>query len=466
MHTGQLGNGARDAHRPRYHFLPPANWMNDPNGPIFFDGRYHVFYQHNPNGAFWGTMHWGHAVSRDLVHWEHWPIALAPGPTGPDKDGCFSGCCVVHHGVPTIIYTGVNPQVQCLATSRDGMRTWHKRPGNPVIPGPPPGLDVEGFRDPFAWQAGAWWYVAIGSGLKGVGGTVLLYRSRDLVDWEYIQPLCVGDKTRTGTMWECPNFYAFGEKHLLAVSPFGKVQAMVGTYADHTFTPEIETLMDLSPMFYAPNSLVTPDGRRIVWGYIQERRSEEARKAAGWAGVMSLPREVFLHADGALGMVPARELAVLRGTHWRATDRVVRPGEACVSGDLAGDRLEIIACIDCDQADAVGLHVRRAPDGSEQTTIEYSEPDGRLTLDGTRSSLSPDVTREVVGGSFRPPGDQTLRLHVFLDDSVVEVFANDRACLTERIYPTRPDSLMVDVFSHGGTATLRSLDAWRMESIW
>src|SRR5215472_7642889 len=148
--ASQLGMGslreklATDPQRPRYHFMPAANWMNDPNGPLQWKGEYHLFYQYNPNGAFWGTMHWGHARSKDLVHWEHLPIALAPTPGGPDKGGVFSGSAFVNQGVPTLVYTGVDPEVQCLATSADIIH-WTKFNANPVIAGPPPEHKVTGF---------------------------------------------------------------------------------------------------------------------------------------------------------------------------------------------------------------------------------------------------------------------------------------------------------------------------------
>src|SRR6266487_6704302 len=138
-----------DPHRPQYHFLPRANWLNDPNGLIQWGGTYHLFYQYNPNGPFHATIHWGHAASADLVHWRHLPIALAPTPGAADADGCWSGCAVNDGGVPTLIYSGHRngEQRACLATSADGLLTWQKHPGNPVIPGPPPGLDLVAFRD-------------------------------------------------------------------------------------------------------------------------------------------------------------------------------------------------------------------------------------------------------------------------------------------------------------------------------
>ena len=145
-----------DPQRPRFHLMPPANWMNDPNGLIHWQGTYHLFYQYNPNGPFWGTIQWGHAISPDLVHWTHLPVALAPTPGSYDADGCFSGCAVDHDGVPTIIYTGVRDgqQSTCVAVGDADLRTWRKYPGNPVIAAPPAGLNVLGFRDHSVWREG------------------------------------------------------------------------------------------------------------------------------------------------------------------------------------------------------------------------------------------------------------------------------------------------------------------------
>ena len=129
-----------DPYRPAYHFICPANWMNDPNGTIFWKGRYHIFYQYNPNGAFHGTIHWGHASSADLVHWADHPIALPPGPDGADRDQCYSGAAFINkEGVPTFIYHGL-PDGICLATSDDDLLiNWEKHPANPIIPNPQAG---------------------------------------------------------------------------------------------------------------------------------------------------------------------------------------------------------------------------------------------------------------------------------------------------------------------------------------
>ncbi len=473
---------AADAHRPRYHFLPPANWMNDPNGLIQWRGRYHLFYQHNPFGPLWGNMHWGHAVSDDLVHWTHLPLALAPTPGSPDEDGCFSGCAVVDGGVPTLVYTGVRgrDQLPCLATSDDDdLRTWHKDPRNPVIPARPPGLDLVGFRDHAVWREDGVWYQLIGSGIAGVGGAALLYRSPDLRDWEYLGPLLVGDQDRTepfhtGIMWECPDFFPLGEKHVLVVSAWDSTREhrlhhaayMIGTYRDHRFVPETEGILDTGGHFYAPQTLLDDRGRRLMWGWLWEGRDNRALEEAGWAGVMSLPRVLSLRDDGALGIEPVPELALLRGAEHRLEEvALAADAEVPVAG-VHGDCLEIVAEIAPGGASVAGLTVRRSPDGAEETAIVYDCRSGRLTLDCERSSLSVAVDRPVHGAALPLAPGEPLRLHLFLDRSVVEVFANGRARITDRIYPTRADSRGVRAFARGGRATLTAFNAWAMAPIW
>lgn len=450
-----------DPHRPLSHFMPPANWMNDPNGPIFWKGRHHLFYQHNPKEAwFSGPMCWGHAVSDDLVNWTHLPIALAPTPGGPDKDGCWTGSAVDNNGVPTIMYTGVHPEVQCVATGGDDLVKWQKHPANPVIAQPPPGLDVTGFRDPCVWREDDAWYVVIGSGIKGEGGAALFYRSPDLISWEYLHPLLVGQKESTGEMWECPDFFPLGDKHVLLVSVLGTTLYFIGTYRNHRFYPEIQGNTDFGGSFYAAKSYLDGSGRRILWGWIWEGRNENAVRAAGWAGVMSFPR--ILGIDGSvLTMEPAPELLALRGASEKFEDFAVAPGEMLLDR-ISGDSLEISAEIDPGSAEEVGLKVFCAPDGSEETIIAFNQAEGRIWVNRERSSLSPDVHRSVNGGPFKLNEGENLNLRVFLDKSVVEVFANRRACLTTRVYPSRRDSVHVKLTASGGTARVSRLEAWKL----
>jgi beta-fructofuranosidase len=211
--------------RPAYHFAAPAGWINDPNGLVHFRGEYHLFYQHHPYSAKWGPMHWGHAVSADLLRWRHLPIALAP--TEPyefsgDACGCFSGSAVEHEGKLVLMYTGDSPahtprETQCIATSDDGV-VFSKHSGNPVIANFP----AEGshdFRDPRIWRHGDEFYALVGTGRDGIG-KVVLYRSLDLANWEYLGVAAQSDGSQ-GHMWECPDLGETHGQHVLTFSPMG-----------------------------------------------------------------------------------------------------------------------------------------------------------------------------------------------------------------------------------------------------
>jgi len=454
---------ATDPHYPRYHFLPAANWLNDPNGLIHWEGVYHLFYQYNPHGPFHGTIHWGHAASRDLVHWEDWPIALAPTPGGADAGGCWSGCAVNDHGTPTLIYTGVHPQVQCLAVSHDGLRTWEKH-AEPGIAAPPPGYPTKDFRDPYVWRDGDHWLCVVGSTTSDGRGTVFLYESPDLRSWTYRQPICFGNPEVNGRIWECPNLFPLGNRYLLLLSPIPlrKSVYLIGTFEDGTFRPESQTDFDGGGCLYAPQAMRDAAGRRLVWGWLWEDRPREACMTAGWNGVMSLPRQLDLDSDGTLRITPVSELAALRGAHWQCRDLPLK-GTIPLE-DLHGDGLEIEAEFEVETAGQVGLLIRRSPDGEEETRIVYDPVAGSLSIDRTKSSTDPVVERDIRSAELRST-DGRLSLQVFVDRSVVEVYANRRVAMTSRIYPNRPDSLGIAAFGEE-PAHLRSLDVWEMRTIW
>ena len=454
---------AHDHHRTTYHFQPEANWMNDPNGLIRWGDDYHIFYQYNPAGPFHGTIHWGHAVSQDLLHWEQWPIALAPTPGGADKDGVYSGCGVDNDGVPTLVYTGISPEVQMIATSADGLRAWTKHPANPVIAAPPPAMETTGFRDPFVWREADGWYCVIGSGEQGRGGVILLYRSPDLVTWDYLHPLLTSVADETGTMWECPNFFPLGDKYVLLISPIPLRRAIyaVGRYEKQRFTAERWGEVDPGGCYYAPQVMTDRDGRRLLWGWLWEERSQEAQLAAGWSGVLSLPRQLSLAADGSLHQQPAPELTALRRNHHRFCN-AIHPGDTNPLAGVQGHALEILVELNSSGAESVSLDVAAAPDGSEATTVRYSRVEGRLSIDRSRSNVEPDAPHDVRSIPLVVGSQEVLRLHVFLDASTLEVYAHGQV-LTSRIYPRTASTGVA--FSVSGGSVGGTLDVWTLDSI-
>lgn len=451
-----------DTQRPHYHFLPPGEWLNDPNGPIWWQRQYHLFYQYGPRDH-WDLKYWGHASSADLVRWKHLPIALAPTPGGPDAGGVWSGCAVDDHGTPALLYTGVQPETQCLAYGSPDLLTWEKYPGNPVIAAPPAELTVTGFRDPCVWREADGWYMLIGSGIKGVGGTALLYRSPDLRAWEFLHPLCVGDNAETGEMWECPDFFPLGDKHVLLFSPYGAPRYLVGVYADHRFIPESSGTLDFGGYCYAPKTFRDDAGRRILWGWSWEGRSDAAQHAAGWAGVMTLPRVLTLAPDGTLRYDVAREVLSLRGAH-RGGGRFAVDGMHPL--DVQSDSLEIGVTFLPGSAARAGLAVRRSPDGAEETRIVYDARTGEVSIEREHASLEADTHRATEHGPLKLAAGEALTLHVFVDRSIIEVFVNDRLCLTTRVYPTRADSRGVALLADGGEALVEQWDTWEMQGSW
>lgn len=479
---------AHDPHRPAYHFTPPANWMNDPNGVMQWNGRCHLFYQHHPDGSFWDDMHWGHAVSNDLVHWRDLPIALAPDPGGPDRDGVYSGCAVDDDGVPTLVYTSNQhpDQTVSLAVALDPadpeLIRWRKDPGNPVLATYPPGVEVlrtdDGhvhFRDPAVWREGDEWKMLLGSGIPGVGGVVLLYRSLDLRGWEFVGPLLTGDQEQRdpvwlGSMWECPQLFPLGERHVLMVSVWHDKRTfypacLVGDYGSNRFVPETVHVLDAGSG-YAPQSFLDERGQRVLFVWLREQRGSAAQTAAGWSGAMSIPWLLTLGNDATLRFAPPAALAALRREHHHAHDIEIAVGSDWISPDIQGNSLELIAEFAPGLTGASGLIVRRSPGGEEQTRIGHDPVQQVLFVDKSRASLDREAEHTGAEARFALSAGEPLRLHLFVDHSVLEVVANDRVLLTERLYPTRADSLGVGAFAGDAAATLTALDGWEMASAW
>jgi len=471
-------NLANDPLRPQYHLLPAANWMNDPNGPIYWNDRYHMFYQYNPNGAFWGDMHWGHAVSTDMVHWKHLPVALAPNPGGPDAEGCFTGTCVVQEGKVVVIYTGVqasamkqatirdaNPplrETQCLAIANDpDLTSWTRLPA-PVIAELPAGIEVNGFRDPSPWKQGDWWYTVLGSGIANQGGAVLLFRSKDLRSWEFVHLLASKndgapsfDPFDPWDVWECPEIFSLGGKHVLICSTGGKAYWRSGTLDPATmrFHSEQAGILDYGS-FYAPKTQLDKAGNRIIWGWISEARPVNEHKAAGWAGMMSLPRVLTLGSDGRLRTSVAEEVNALRKSRQvlditHDEEKNQRQIDAMRLKGCAG---EIQCEVQRTSAPFTLVLAGSAADAAPWLTLEYDPGHrGQIAIDGRRIPVA--------------LGDQeSFELHFYVDGSVIETFVNRQACLTERFYYTG-SAQDLRLRWTGKTSNIVSLTVWQLSPI-
>jgi beta-fructofuranosidase len=391
----------------------------------------------------------------------------------------------------------------CLAVGSADLLSWSKYENNPVIAGPPAGADITAYRDHCVWKEGQVWRQLVGSGIRGRGGTAFLYESADLRHWDYVGPLFIGDAARgnrhatdwEGTMWECVDLFRAGQGTLGDGSQAPDVLVFsawddgatrhplywTGRYAGDTFEPAGLHRLDYGGRyFYAPQSFQDEAGRRVMFGWLQEGRSDEAMVAAGWSGVMSLPRTAELDAAGELSFAPVPEVEALRRDHVRLGPQAL--GRPVVIAGIHGNQLDLDLDLELEPGSVFRLGLLGTPslpdspdaahegaaDMTEETVIEVGYEVGGggfaasyVLLDRTRSSLDRSVDVEEKSGPVVLPGGR-LRLRVIVDHSALEVFANGKP-LTARAYPTLGGGTVR--LSAAGTVRLRQLDAWRMEGV-
>ncbi len=473
------GHPAGTLYRPLYHFSPPANWMNDPNGLVYFDGEYHLFYQYHPGSDTWGPMHWGHAVSRDLINWEHLPTALYP-----DENGMiFSGSAVVDRensagfGENALIaifsYHKDRIETQNLAYSTDRGRTFTKFAGNPVIPHHGEGYD---FRDPKVFRFEDHWGMALAA-----GDVVLFYTSPDLKQWRQSGSFGRGYGF-TGGVWETPDLIRlpvngsddFGWILTVGVTngaPTGGsgTQYFIGHFDGETFTADNpkDTILwaDFGADFYAPQSWNhEPNQRRLLLGWMKNWQYARDVPTNGWRGLFTVIREASLQRTP-LGLrlvqQPVPELQFLRGSrsHWQ--DEIIRPDTNLLNG-IRGKALEIVSEFQLtSEVDCFGFRLRTGM--AEHTLVRYEAKNKKLVVDRTNSGRV-DFNKDFAGvhsSNLSPMGD-LIRLHIFVDSSSVEVFANDGLIVfSECIFPAE-DSQGIELFAEGGSVRLTSLDVYQL----
>jgi|GEM_PF-122058 len=475
---------AGDPHRPIYHFVSPEGGLNDPNGLCFWQGRWHLFYQGYPPEDT--RQHWGHAVSDDLVHWRDLPYAIYPNP----EEKCYSGATLVEDNRVIAMYHGTKAG-NMIAVSRDPLLlNWEKLTGKPVIPiqsadGSP--LPYRVF-DPCIWKKDGTYYALSGGTLPtGPGDKTVaadfLFRSKDLVKWEYLHPFTENDRfTLIGDDGACPYFWPISNRHmLLFFSHMSGGQYLLGDY-DKQRDKLVVTAHGkfnhgaVSPAgVHAPSA--TPDGKG---GLIAIFNMNPAKKTSGWNQIMTLPRRLTLVGKEDLAIEPTGDIESLRGEHQHIGAMKLPANEEVVLQNIRGNAMEIIAEIDAKNAPMVELNVLRSPNKEEFTRIALFKDRGYKTrgvtpvrqlsvvsLDSSCSSALEDVrSRPPENAQVFLGENEPFKLRVFVDRSVVEVFVNGRQCLAVRVYPGRADSVGVSLRAQGRDAALKSLDAWQMKSIY
>jgi len=482
---------ASDPYRPVYHYVNPENRLNDPNGLCFWQGRWHLFYQAYPPED--PRQHWGHAVSDDLIHWRDLPYAIYPNP----ERCCFSGATLVEKDRVIAMYHGTTVGNMVAVSSDPLLLSWKKVTGKAVIP-MNPDESVPPYRifDPCIWKKGNMYYsLSAGTLPDGPGGKRIradfLWRSKDLAKWQYIHQFIENDHYGlVGDDGACPYFWPIGDKHiLLHYSHTSGGKYLLGDYdikrdkfvvtngGDFNFGPS-------GPCgVHAPSA--TPDGKG---GIIVIFNMNPGRPTKGWNQIMTLPRRLTLPPESnvePLGIEPAGDIESLRYDHQHVGSTNLPANKEVVLSNIRGNATEIVAEIDPRNAPMVEMNVLQSPNTEEVTSIRFFKNRGYrhrefgrrsphsgkhsslITIDSSHSSILPDaLSRAPETAPVFVDRNEPLKLRVFIDRSVVEVFANGRQCVAMRVYPGRKDSVGVSLRSQGRDAVLKSLDAWQMKNIY
>ena len=468
-----------DFNRPAFHMVPAANWTNEPHGLIYYKGLYHIFNQKNPNGLLLFNMNWGHYSSPDLITWtEHRPI-LWPEP-GYDQFGCWSGHAVIDDsGQPAIMYTsgdGENFGMAMANPKDDSLLNWEKHAENPLVPHAPKHFARKDMRDPYIWKEQDTWYMIVGFGLKEEGvrkGTVLLYKSDDLVNWEYLHPLFTGDPQHdnSGVFWEMPVFRKMNGTRVLLVNkvPHEGEPAVslywTGRFENEKFKPDFKhpKRLEIVNRFLSPSVNEDTNGRTIAVGIIPDEIYPEAQLRQGWTHLFSIPR-VWSLENKTIHQKPLPELKRLREEEMEYPNIRIKPGESGYV-NISDHQLEMQGTFKPENCSQLGWIIGQNPDKSERTKIYYDYQRQQFVVDRSQSSINPffQGRDEIRTGDFSLGNNESFDFQIYIDGSVVEFFINNRAAFTTRIFPMHPESNGVDLFVEKGSATVENLKFWRLK---
>lgn len=461
-----------DKYRLTYHVIPEIGWVNDPNGFSYYNGLYHLFYQYHPYGSFWGPMHWGHVTSNDLVHWKYEPVALAPEETY-DQGGCFSGTALVEGDKHILMYTGLGidkqgecnkyNQEQCIAIG-DGI-VYEKISKNPVICSDqlPSGLVKEDFRDPKIFKVEDVYYCIIGTKTSDQNSAIVLFKSFNLTEWQFISILDQSDEA-SGGVWECPDFFSMDGKDVVLISPqfkrpeeykyynihsncyrIGKIDLDLGKFQlEHM--DEIDSGFD----FYAPQTLLDAQGRRIMiaWMQMWERNMPSHQEKHHWAGAMTFPREIKL-VGNQLIQQPVEEIEKYRKNKYQLD---IQFCGRLAHDELKGNTIELL--IEFENVSAKAYGIKLFVGEEEETVFEYRVDEEVMVFDrrksgielkGNKNELSSNGIRSVKLAAE----DKKINMRFLIDRTSVEGFFNHGIrTMTGTIYASK-ESNGVELFSDG-----------------
>ena len=434
--------------RPVFHFSAPVGWLNDPNGFSEYKGEHHLFFQYYPYATEWGPMHWGHTKSKDFIRWEYLPAALAPD-CNYDNFGVFSGSAIEAGEEQVLVYTGVEAkeqdnckkrirQTQCIAIG-DGT-DYKKYENNPVITADmlPEGSSLEDFRDPKIWKEDGRYYMVVGSRSADGSGQIALFSAEKIDDWKF-EKILDRSENKVGKMWECPDLFSLGEKQVLIVSPQemeidgleihagNNALFLIGNY-ENEFTREKIQSADYGLDFYAPQTMLTEDGRRVMIGWMQSWDNPIYPATQKWSGMMTVPRELFLK-NGRVCQKAVRELEAYRKNEVIYKDICIEK-ETVLNG-VSGRSADIELSLKGHEYEK--FRIRLAADEKYYSEIVYKRGKGILTFDRTYSGLTRDA---VTARSMKVDNkNDELNLRILVDKYSVEIFVNDgEQAMTSLIY--------------------------------
>lgn len=437
--------------RLKIHFMPPVGWMNDPNGVVYHNNEYHLFFQFYPYDVDWGPMHWGHAKSTDGIRWEYLPVALAPSEEYDFSEterghGCFSGSAISLGNELVLMYTGnvdgrKPKQTQNIAISSDGIN-FDKFQENPVITGFPSEA-TEDFRDPKIWKHADTYYSIIGTKKEGKGKAAI-YSSLDLKKWDY-QGITTESNDKQGDMWECPDLFNIDGQDILVVSPmYGSKNSnpyyLVGdfNYQNCEFNQHSYEILDYGNDFYAPQTLLDGKGRRIMIAWMDIWFAKMPERADGWAGAMTIARELNFK-NGKLYQFPISELEKYR-VQEKIDENIELQKNKYEAKLYDASDIELIIDISKTTTEEFDIFLKCSQEMSEYTKVSVDLKNMQLTVnrelsgEGEKTSSTTPISLD---------GKQ-LKLRILIDTNSIELFVNDgEYTITNRVYPKNSDNCFV-----------------------